>query len=408
MIHLHSVNPAKLRRSGLTLSMALVIIAVLAIFFTKEVIELQSTLADVRHNDEARIQVRNVLVDLLDAETGQRGFLLTGEENYLEPFHHGRARVLESIRRTRDPSFMSQELVPDAPQILLLAQQKLEELERTITLRRKGKSEQALAIVKNGSGKATMDKAGGLIQDDLTRLRKLRDVQIAELDNRLRASAIFLILMLTSVVILALTAWRSLHVSARSNNDLAKKLAQEASHDLLTGLPNRRFFEHWAKHLVSKSKRESTSFSLMLIDLDGFKKVNDSLGHALGDEVLKAATARLQATLRGGELLARIGGDEFALLIEGNLTRHQLASLGERMIASLQPALHKSLSDGAVGTSIGVAVYPQNGSDIETLTEVADSALYQSKENGKGRVSFRQGRLMPELDGDEIGAAVTS
>lgn len=392
MQNFYRIRSAKLRRSSVTLGIAFIIIAVLCVFFIREVADLQSALANLRRNDAARIEIRAVLIDLLDAETGQRGFLLTGDENYLEPFHRGRSHVQDSIRRSRDASYMDQTLLPDAPSIMLLAQQKLDELERTISLKRKGRSEETLAVVKGGFGKATMDRIRALLKIDLDRLLQKRDKQIDEIDSRLWRSALFLVMMLTTAVGLAIYAWRSLHVSARLNNELAKKLAQEASHDTLTGLPNRRFFDHSARQLISKCKRDGKSFSLLLIDLDGFKKVNDTLGHAAGDEVLKAATTRFQSTLRGGELLARLGGDEFALLVDGNLSRDQLTRLGERLIASLTPSLHNSLPDSAVGASIGVATFPQNGNDIETLTQEADGALYQSKENGRGRVSFRMGR----------------
>lgn len=104
--------------------------------------------------------------------------------------------------------------------------------------------------------------------------------------------------------------------SAVENNDLAKKMALEASHDSLTGLPNRRiFFDRWTQPLVAKHQREHRPFTLLLIDLDGFKKVNDTLGHNVDDDVLQEAAARLQSVLREGEFLAWLGGDEFGLVM---------------------------------------------------------------------------------------------
>jgi diguanylate cyclase (GGDEF)-like protein len=188
----------------------------------------------------------------------------------------------------------------------------------------------------------------------------------------------------------------------RVNNRLAQTLAREASYDVLTGLPNRRFFDLWARQLVNKNGRDRGSFTLLLIDLDGFKKVNDTLGHAAGDAVLVQAAARLQKSLRGNELLARLGGDEFGMLIEGSLSHIELTSIGNRLIASLAPSLHAGLPDQAVGASIGVAQSPENGSDIESLKAAADAALYESKHSGRGRVSFAPRRLVDAGEGEHV------
>jgi diguanylate cyclase (GGDEF)-like protein len=378
--------------------MALVLVAALCIFFVHEVVELQTALIDLRDNDLARIETRNVLNDLIDAETGQRGFLLTGNPSYLEPYHQGRDHVHESIRRARESTDMDEQLQRDASRILQLAEQKLEELERTIVLKKKGDSAGALAIVNGGYGKATMDQARALISKNLVQLRSKRDSVIDEVDQRLWRAAVLLILILSTVVGLTFYAWRSLFMSARINNELAKRLSQEASHDALTGLPNRRFFGRWAHHLINKCVRDRKSFALLLLDLDGFKRVNDSLGHQVGDDVLREAVMRFQKVLRDGEFLARLGGDEFAVLVEGGLSRAQLTSVSERLIASLSTMLHPSLSDGSVGTSIGVSIFPQDGADIGALTDAADKALYISKRRGRGVVSFHVSSVLTGPD----------
>jgi diguanylate cyclase (GGDEF)-like protein len=208
--------------------------------------------------------------------------------------------------------------------------------------------------------------------------------------------------LLLTISGLATYTWRRLTQAVRANNRLARRLSQEATHDALTGLPNRRFFDKWAEHLVKKSSREYQPFTLMLIDLDGFKKVNDTLGHAAGDAVLVQAAARLQKSLRGNELLARLGGDEFGMLIEGSLSHIELTSIGNRLIASLAPSLHAGLPDQAVGASIGVAQSPENGSDIESLKAAADAALYESKHSGRGRVSFAPRRLVDAGEGEHV------
>jgi len=388
MSHSFDVHSANLRRSASALLVALGLLCALCIFFVFEVADLRRTLRELRDNDLVRIDTRNILVDLLDAEMGQRGFLLTGDPKLLEQYQRGRNHVGERIRRSREDGTMDEHLKGDAAQIMLLADSGLEELARTVALKRQGHDAAALDVVKGGYGNSQMSKARQLIQTNLEQLRLARDRLLEDLNRRIQRSAVLLVLILGTVAGLALHAWRSLSTSARLNNELAAHLAQEASHDALTGLPNRRFFHSWARQLVGKSQRDQSCFTLLLIDLDGFKKVNDTLGHATGDEVLKAATARFRTTLRAGELLARLGGDEFALLVEGNVSRIDLIALAERLIASLRTRLHADLADDAVGASIGVACFPQNGSDIDLLVEAADEALYQSKESGRGMVSF--------------------
>jgi diguanylate cyclase (GGDEF)-like protein len=343
-----------------------------------------------------------VLVDLADAETGQRGFLLTGDEQYLVPYQQGRKQIQEMLRSQQRVGYMREQLGTDGEEIMRLAEEKLEELARTIALRRANNPAAALAMVKQGYGKAVMDRNRRLIERNLNRLRHEHDLILDSLHAKFWRAAIFLVGLLLTISGLATYTWRRLTQAVRANNRLARRLSQEATHDALTGLPNRRFFDKWAEHLVKKSSREYQPFTLMLIDLDGFKKVNDTLGHAAGDAVLVQAAARLQKSLRGNELLARLGGDEFGMLIEGSLSHIELTSIGNRLIASLAPSLHAGLPDQAVGASIGVAQSPENGSDIESLKAAADAALYESKHSGRGRVSFAPRRLVDAGEGEHV------
>jgi diguanylate cyclase (GGDEF)-like protein len=382
------VPTSDLRRTNLASILALLLVAALGVFFVREVVDLHGSMDRLRENDLARIEIRNVLVDLLDAETGQRGYILTGQERYLEPYYRGKNHVRESIRRSQQSIAPEDQPVADFPKIMLLAERRLEELDRTVVLKKRYDSAAALEAVKQGFGKSAMDDARQLIQRNIEQLRLERDHTIDQLDARLRRAAILLVLILAVVSALAAHAWRSMSKAVRVNNDLAQALAREASHDVLTGLPNRRFFDRWARQLVNKSRRDRGTFTLLLIDLDGFKKVNDRFGHLIGDDVLKEAAARFLATVRDGEFLARLGGDEFGLLIEGEVSRQDLEQLGQRLIESLSPKLHGRLAEDAVGASIGVSRFPHNGSDIDALTEAADEALYRSKDGGRGMVSF--------------------
>ncbi|MCC2971507.1 diguanylate cyclase [Massilia sp. IC2-476] len=384
----YAVPALPIRRSAATLAVALAIILAMSIFFVREVVDLRQAMGALRQNDAARIQVRNVLLNLLNAETGQRGYLLTGDPAYLQPYQLGRDSVREHLQQAEQSGYQDPQFLASVRRLALVSESKLEELERTVQLRKRGDPDAAMNIVREGFGRQKMLEARQLIQDEVARLRVARDAIIDGFNERLLRAAAILVVMLSTVVAMALHAWRSLSAAARRNNELAKRLAMEASHDVLTGLPNRRFFDRWARRLVARSLRSAKPFTLLAIDLDRFKEVNDTYGHGVGDEVLKEVALRFQGALRGGEFLARLGGDEFVVLMEGDISRNEATSIGRRLIDSLYPALHPSTADNAVGASIGAAVFPHNGTDLEGLMQAADDALYASKHGGRGMLSF--------------------
>lgn len=394
-----------LRRSATTLVLALCIIAAMSIFFVHEVAELRDAMGQLRQNDTARIQVRNLMMHLLNAETGQRGYLLTGDPAYLEPYLVGRNGVRDSLAQAEQSGYRDPAFVASVRKLAHIADSKLDEMERTVQLKKRGDHAAAVDIVREGFGRQKMLEARRLIGEEVERLRQARDAVMDGFNQRLLRAAVILVLMLSTVVAMALHAWRSLSAAARSNTELAGRLALEASHDVLTGLPNRRFFERWASRLLARSQRNGKPFTLLSIDLDRFKQVNDTHGHAVGDEVLKEVAIRFQAALRGGEFLARLGGDEFVVLVDGECTRHDLAAIGARLIACVQPALHPKMADGAVGASIGVASFPRNGADLEGLMQAADDALYASKHGGRGRLSFAHIELAPPVSAPDAPSA---
>ncbi|BDT57708.1 hypothetical protein MasN3_12020 [Massilia varians] len=383
------VVPApRIRRSALTLVLALVLITAMSIVFVREVVALRYAMGQLRQNDVARIQVRNVLINLLNIETGQRGFLLTGDPAYLEPYQLGRGSVRDNLEQAEQSGYHDAQFLANVRKLALVTESKLDEIERTVQLKKRGDDAAAQAIVREGFGRAKMREARRLIQDEVARLRTVREALMDDFNARLLRAALLLVLMLSTVVAMAVHAWRSLSAAARRNNELAKRLAMEASHDVLTGLPNRRYFERWARRLMARSQRSGKPFTLLAIDLDRFKDVNDTHGHAAGDEVLKEVARRFQSALRSGEFLARVGGDEFLVLIDGEFSRNEVTSLGRRLIDCLYPSLRAGLADNAVGASIGAAAFPLNGADLESVMQAADDALYASKHGGRGMLSF--------------------
>jgi len=166
----------------------------------------------------------------------------------------------------------------------------------------------------------------------------------------------------------------------RENEERFRYMAQ---HDPLTGLANRVLLYDRLEHLLHRSKRSGAGFAILMIDLDGFKQVNDTHGHAAGDLLLSHIATRLQKRMRASDTIARIGGDEFAVLLEPTAGSEEAQRVGDNLLAEvMQPV---ELEDGVVATvggSIGVALWPRDGEDAETLLRAADRAMYRAKESG--------------------------
>ncbi|WP_442601917.1 diguanylate cyclase domain-containing protein [Paenibacillus sp. KN14-4R] len=162
-----------------------------------------------------------------------------------------------------------------------------------------------------------------------------------------------------------------------------------AFHDPLTNLPNRLKFQERLNQELASPEGNPSELALLYLDLDGFKKVNDSCGHIQGDEMLKAAAARLLLHIRDTDLVARIGGDEFVILLTNMPKRDTVARIADRIISSFtsDPLLIEG-KDSGIRVSIGIAGAPSDGNDADALIKNADTALYRAKEKGKGYFEF--------------------
>ena len=162
-----------------------------------------------------------------------------------------------------------------------------------------------------------------------------------------------------------------------------EEIQKMAYHDSLTGLPNRKLFSDRLRIVLAQ--RNQKTVGVAMLDLDKFKDVNDTLGHNVGDLLLKAATERLGVALRKGDTVARFGGDEFVLILPGLKLIEDAVQVAQKIIDSFHKPFLVDTHQLAVTISIGIAIYPHDGTDEETLLKNADIAMYQAKQAGRAR-----------------------
>ena len=163
------------------------------------------------------------------------------------------------------------------------------------------------------------------------------------------------------------------------------QLEHIAHHDPLTGLPNRLLLSDRMRQGIAQAKRHNRLFAVCYLDLDGFKSINDKLGHNAGDAVLIEVGKRIVQTIRETDTVARLGGDEFVILLSGLADKEEWMSMLDRLLTAIPAPIDIGGERCSVGASIGVSIFPHNSSDAETLLRQADQAMYAAKQSGKNR-----------------------
>lgn len=189
----------------------------------------------------------------------------------------------------------------------------------------------------------------------------------------LSGSALLLGMLIASVVV------RNIH---RANLERERL----ASHDPLTGLPNRTLLLDRFEQAILRARRQHTHVGLLFIDLDGFKAVNDTLGHGAGDELLKIIAQRLQQEIRAGDIVARLGGDEFIVGLLDATHREHIEHVSHKLLSAIAQPCQLAGRELALSASVGMCVFPDDGLDAKSLLKCADFAMYAAKQAGKNQV----------------------
>jgi diguanylate cyclase (GGDEF)-like protein/PAS domain S-box-containing protein len=173
-----------------------------------------------------------------------------------------------------------------------------------------------------------------------------------------------------------------------TRKEAEQRIAYLAHHDVLTGLPNRLLLEDRIGQAIAHAHRNGTQIAVLFIDLDHFKTINDSLGHQLGDQLLKLVAIRIQACLREVDTVSRLGGDEFVIVIPDLADTGDATNIAVKLLETVSSNFHLHAHDLHIGASIGISVYPADGDSAETLMRNADTAMYHAKENGRAQYQY--------------------
>ena len=176
-----------------------------------------------------------------------------------------------------------------------------------------------------------------------------------------------------------------------------RELERRSNEDVLTGLPNRLWVQSFLPDAVAQTSRSGKKLGVLFIDLDGFKKVNDTMGHAAGDEVLRIAALRLKDAVRPHDKVVRLGGDEFLVIVENIVVDEDAAHVAERVLQGFNKGFRLQEGTASIGTSIGISIYPGDATDAGSLLEHADIAMYSAKTAGKRTYRFFDASFLDAL-----------
>jgi len=378
------ILPSRARLAGAGLLMAAVTIGVLGFVTLSELDREASLHRAVLAAQSVKDSLDNLRTHLNELRAAARLGALTGDSEAFVDIERRAGEVETELvflaeRASADAPLPSFESLAPAARLLVVHA-------RSIAAARSTRGSLTAGALVREAEKVESEAIRALDRSDAAVTARINERTTAqlELSERLRRYVTWLVF--GSVVGLGglFMAYRRVQTRERAAQSRIERLAH---FDMLTGLPNRALLIDRLNQESSRAKRGARPFAVLMFDLDGFKKVNDTWGHAAGDQLLRQVGTRSRACVRASDTVGRLGGDEFlALLPETTLD-------GAREVAEkLRMALREPYDLGkgttaTVGASVGIAVFPQHGTDAEDLQRAADGALYHSKREGKNRIS---------------------
>ncbi len=341
---------------------------------------------------DTRYEIVKLMNTIVDSETGLRGYLMTGSVQFLEPYKRSakETSLLFSKIKSREVDFTR--FKPSLITLDKLIQEKSNIIKSTLRIQLTAGSYSPHLTLSADASKTLMDKIGleiNQLDKIMQEEAELVDVKLSLTINRLKLGSLIVVILIITILLINYkrTIWLFEHAS--SSQELAEEFGYLAMHDALTHLPNRRNFEQYLKKSISQANRHWQKVGLLYMDLDGFKLINDQYGHDVGDDALIGSVAKINEVLRDSDFLARIGGDEFALVVHNFNDPKELLVLANRIIQALKtPVMTIEENDVLMGISIGIAIYPDQVKNVKELITAADEAMYKAKATGKNQAVF--------------------
>ena len=363
----------------------------------------------VEHTHEVIENIQSLRVAWESISAGSRGFVLTGKESYFDSYRAAVSKLEQERAIIRGLTVDNSVQQRQFPILDALIVEKVQRAELITGLRRTRSLAAAAEALQSGPDTritAEFEAVAAELQTEELRLLVLRD---AEAGRRLGQLQTGLVLAAILGLLIAVAARRSIrHDTAarelakgaldQSHEELVKAghraeamtslMTHLAEHDVLTGLPNRLLLNDRLGQAIALAERHKSPIAVLFLDLDGFKHINDSLGHSVGDKLLQSIAARLADCVRAPDTVSRYGGDEFVILLSEVRHAEDAAVAARRLLEALAERCSVDRRDLHITASIGVSIYPDDGLDVETLIKNADTAMHQAKENGHDSCLF--------------------
>lgn len=338
-------------------------------------------------NHEVVATLNKLQIHLTNAEKSERGYILGGElaaTPYVD--------AVEEVRWTTDLIHALASKDPfqrdKAVQLEQLVEARLATLQFLVEMRESGNMQSAHLLMSPEQDKLETERINNVLKEMETYENTRLDEALHVRDNAY--GKMWAMLAAVTFALFGGAVWqyrrvnRIVHQAAESNAEMRHL----ANHDVLTGLPNRRLLQDRLDAHIASAGTNGLSLAVMYMDLDGFKKVNDTIGHDAGDELLQSVARRLRAAIRSSDTVARIGGDEFIVVVPELDGPAMIAQIAGTLVDAISKPYSIKGRTLSVSTSIGISVYPDNGTSSGELMHVADQALNQAKNSGKNRYRF--------------------
>jgi diguanylate cyclase (GGDEF)-like protein len=360
----------------------------------RELVRDRASLNEVFHALSASGRVMD---SLREAEIAKRGYLLTGDQAYLAPYRKAMGDVdaaCQTLARVAAGDRASDAGIGRVRTDRDLA---FDDMRRVLDVSRAGDSVAPTTAVELDHGKRRVDAA----QADIGRLQAawLSRRDALRQDSAWRFRSIAASLGISAALVSALIACIVLfdRQSAAGSDRRVARLNDEMTEDPLTGLLNRRRLLEEVDRIAAIAHAGNSRIAVLYMDVDGFKAVNDKFGHDAGDTLLKRIGTALRTVVRARDLLARVGGDEFVVLLSDYDTDRRLQDIAVRLIAQVREVGELEFQGQlSIGLSVGIATFPKMARSVHDLINLADGAMYDAKQGGRGRYRFGEPREYPE------------